>query len=279
MGDQQHGPVARRSRTRPRPSRSAVSGSRCAVGSSRTSTGASARSARASTIRWRWPPDSSRPSSPTNVSTPSGSPADPVPDPRAAQCVLDLPVGRVGPGEAHVVPDRRGEQMRVLAGDGDHAPDVVLAVLASIASGHHHASALRIEEAQQEVRDRRLAGAARAEERDALARLEPQGHILDARGPPTGDSAPGPPRARPRTATRAVRLGSPGRAPPPPGRSARVPAGPRRAWPTGSRAASASGVTASNDASASSASSRDQHAVELARRGRRDARRRARRRR
>ncbi len=60
--------------------RSAVSGSRCAVGSSRTRTGASARSARASAIRWRWPPESSLPSSPTSVSRPSGSEATHVPE-------------------------------------------------------------------------------------------------------------------------------------------------------------------------------------------------------
>src|SRR6266536_2434727 len=54
---------------------SAVPASRCAVGSSRTSTEGSARKARASARRWRWPPDSSLPRSPTTVSRPAGSDA------------------------------------------------------------------------------------------------------------------------------------------------------------------------------------------------------------
>ena len=58
-----------------RTSSSAVSASRCAVGSSSTSTGASERSARATVSRWRWPPESFAPSSPTSVSSPSGSDA------------------------------------------------------------------------------------------------------------------------------------------------------------------------------------------------------------
>ena len=69
--------------------------------------------------------------------------------------------------------------MGVLAGDRDHAPDVVLAVLANILSGHRHPAALGIEEPQQQVCDRRLAGAARTEQRDPLARLEPEADAVD----------------------------------------------------------------------------------------------------
>ena len=78
--------------------------------------------------------------------------------------------------------------MRVLAGDGDHAAHVLLAVVAQVLAGERHAPALRVEEAQQQADDRRLAGAARAEERDAPARLEAQAEAVE-RGPLVGGVA------------------------------------------------------------------------------------------
>ena len=53
--------------------------------------------------------------------------------------------------------------------------DVVLAVLAQVAAGERDAARLGVEEAQQQVRDRRLAGAARPDERDARARARAAG--------------------------------------------------------------------------------------------------------
>ena len=64
--------------------------------------------------------------------------------------------------------------MRVLTGERKRSPDVVLAKLADVVARERHTALLRIEEAEQEVRDRRLAGAARPDERDPPARLEPQ---------------------------------------------------------------------------------------------------------
>ena len=47
---------------------------------------------------------------------------------------------------------RRREEVRVLARDGDHAAHVLLAVAAQVLAGEGHAPALRIEEAEEEVR-------------------------------------------------------------------------------------------------------------------------------
>ena len=60
------------------------------------------------------------------------------------------------------------------AGDGDQAPHILLAVGAQVVPAQRHPAGLGIEEAQQEVDDGRLAGAARADQRHSGARLEPQ---------------------------------------------------------------------------------------------------------
>src|SRR5262249_27592232 len=74
--------------------------------------------------------------------------------------------------EADVLADRRREQVRVLAGDGDRAPHVLLPVLAQVAARERDAAGLGVEEADEQVDDRRLAGAARAAQPDPPARLE-----------------------------------------------------------------------------------------------------------
>ena len=76
--------------------------------------------------------------------------------------------------------------MRVLAGDGDRAAHVLLAVLAQVAAGERDAALLGVEEAQEQVRDRRLAGAARPEQGDAAARLEPQAEAVERGAPRPG---------------------------------------------------------------------------------------------
>ena len=62
--------------------------------------------------------------------------------------------------------------MRVLAGESEGGAGVLLAILAQIATVDRHAALLRVEKAQQEVRDGGLAGPARPDERDPLAGLE-----------------------------------------------------------------------------------------------------------
>ena len=57
---------------------------------------------------------------------------DPFEEPRRAQRFEELVVARRGLGELQVLPDRCREQMRVLAGDGDRAADVLLPVAAQV---------------------------------------------------------------------------------------------------------------------------------------------------
>ena len=54
-------------------------------------------------------------------------------------------------------------------GDGDRTPDVRLAVVAQVAAGERDPPALGVAEAEQELDDRGLAGAARSDERHAGA--------------------------------------------------------------------------------------------------------------
>ena len=71
--------------------------------------------------------------------------------------------------------------MRVLAGHRDRAAHVLLAVVAQVAPRERHAPRLGIEEAQEQVDDGGLPGAARAHERDAAARLEAQADPVERR--------------------------------------------------------------------------------------------------
>ena len=70
--------------------------------------------------------------------------------------------------------------MRLLPGDRDRAAHVILAVVAQVATGERHPPLLGVEEAQQQVGDGRLAGAARTDQRDPLARLEPEADVVEA---------------------------------------------------------------------------------------------------
>ena len=155
-------------------SASAVSGSRCAVGSSRTRSGASARSARASTSLWRGrlralgPPRRRECRRPRGASTPTSRGAH---DASALSTSASL---AAGPSEPDVLPDAGGEEVRVLAGDGDRLPDVLLPVLPQVSTGQRDAPFLGIEKAEEEVDDRRLARAARADEGDLSPGLEPK---------------------------------------------------------------------------------------------------------
>ena len=155
-----------------RSSASAVSGSSCAVGSSRISTGASASSARASTIRCRCPPESSRPSSPTRVSQPAGSP-DTQSQMRAWRSTASISAspapGRARPTFSRMLAENRCDSCPATA---IARRTSLLAVVAQIAAGERQPAPLGVPEAEQEAHDRRLPGAARADERDAAAGRE-----------------------------------------------------------------------------------------------------------
>ena len=73
----------------------------------------------------------------------------------------------------------------VLAGDGDRAADVLLAVVAQVAAPERDAPALGVEEAEQQVHDRRLA---RRRSRPTSATrppgLEPQADAVEHQAAP-----------------------------------------------------------------------------------------------
>ena len=64
--------------------------------------------------------------------------------------------------------------MRALPCEGEHPAHVLLAMVADVAARDGHPPALGVEEAEQEVRHRGLPCAARPDERDLAARIEPQ---------------------------------------------------------------------------------------------------------
>ena len=97
---------------------------------------------------------------------------DPVLETGAEKRRLELGVGSLGPREDDVLADGGREEMRVLAGYGNCSPDVFLAELAQVASAERYASLLGIEEAKQEVDDRRLAGSTLPDQSDSPPWLE-----------------------------------------------------------------------------------------------------------
>ncbi len=107
--------------------RISLSESSALVASSSSRIGASRRIARASATRWRWPPDSLTPRSPTSVSKPSGRASANSVTCAASRGAADLGVGGAGPGERDVVPQRPVEHGRVLRHVGDQAAQVGLA--------------------------------------------------------------------------------------------------------------------------------------------------------
>ena len=155
-----------------RTSASAVSGSRCAVGSSRRSTGASDSRARAKRQALALAARELRPLLADQRLEPVWERRDPVGQPRTAEHLPELVVGRRRAREAEVRPDRRAEQMGVLAGEGERAADVPLIEIADVTTRERDAALLGIEKAKEKVRDRRLAGSARPDERDPPTRVE-----------------------------------------------------------------------------------------------------------
>ena len=176
---------------------SAVSGSSCDVGSSRTRMGAFARSALATAIRWRCPPDRLVPSSPTSVSAPfsrdethsqirarrSRSRRDRAYNPDEITEWADLPGARRGPRETDVLTDARREEMGILSRYGDRPPHVLLPKLTEVVAAESDPSLRRIEEAEEEIDDRRLPGAARPDERDLPSGRQCEAEIVEHRRP------------------------------------------------------------------------------------------------
>ena len=194
--------------------------SRFDVASSRTSTRGSARKARASAMSWRSPDDSETPRSWTGVSTPSGRRSTSSVRPTRLTASLTSSSVADGPGEGDVVAERAREQERLLGDDAELASERLDGDVAQVVAVDEDAALGRVVEAGDELGDRRLARARRADERHGLAgsdvevdvaqhghgRVVPEGHVVERRSRPRSAAAarrPAPPR--PTGASRAAR--------------------------------------------------------------------------
>ena len=127
------------------------------------------RMTRAIATRCFSPPDNLRPRSPTVALVAVGQRGDEIVDVRQPRRLLDRRGRRPGPAIGDVVEDRVVEQHRVLRHDADRAPQAVLGHVAEILAVDLDRAVIDVVEAEQQPRDRRFAGAARADDRDRAA--------------------------------------------------------------------------------------------------------------
>ena len=149
------------------------------VASSSSNSGASRRIARAIAMRWRWPPDSVTPRSPSWRFEAAGQAADEFGGMGEIGGALDLGIGGVGPAEADVFARGGGEHHRILRHQRD-----ARAHLARIGRPDRHAverdrAGRRIVEPQQQMKQRALAGAGGADDRDLLAGAHRERNAVD----------------------------------------------------------------------------------------------------
>ena len=128
------------------------------VASSNSSSGASFRNARAIAMRWRWPPDSFTPRSPTMVAMPLGRASMKSHRAAAAACQHFL-VGGARPPVADVLHDRAMEHRDVLRHDGDRGAQALLRYARDVLPVDQDASMLHVVEALQQRKQRRLPAA------------------------------------------------------------------------------------------------------------------------
>jgi hypothetical protein len=150
---------------RPARMRASVVASTEAVASSRTRMRGSIRSALAIAMRWRWPPESVIPRSHDRV-VPLRELEDEVVRLGGSGCGLDRVVRRVGHSEGDVVPDRRGEEERVLRDHPDLAPKRSPLEVADVDAVDEHPPGGRLVEAGDERGERGLSRSGAADERD-----------------------------------------------------------------------------------------------------------------
>ena len=96
-----------------------------------------------------------------------------------------LPVG-VRLAEPQILLDRAVEEIRVLMDDGDHPAQRLGVERLQIVAADPHRSALRVEEAQQQARDRGFARAAGADDADLLAGGDGEGEPVMGGTAPAG---------------------------------------------------------------------------------------------
>ena len=130
-------------------------------------------------MRWRWPPESLTPRSPTIVAMPSRQRHDeiaaargaaPLPTPRRPR----RPAGRSG-----YSPYRAVKQRDVLRHDRDGGAQALLRDARDILPVDQDAAGLHVVEALQQGEQRRLAAAGMTDQPDALARLKLQVEVLE----------------------------------------------------------------------------------------------------
>ena len=162
---------ARASASRAPPAPGAPTRSRARdVASSRIRIGASFRIARAIAMRWRWPPDSRTPFSPTAVSKPCGSARMKSSACAAAAARSIASRGVLGHrAVGDVRGDRVVEQQHVLRHQRDLRAQARERQRRDVVAVDEQAARRRLVEARDQVDERRLAAARRADQRDGLA--------------------------------------------------------------------------------------------------------------
>ena len=152
------------------------------VASSRIRIGASLRIARAIAMRWRWPPDSRMPRSPTTVSKPLRLRADEFERVRRLGRALDRLARRVRHrAVGDVGGDRVVEQHDLLADERDLPAQIGEADRREILTVEQHAARARRVEARNQVDERGLAAARRPDERDRFARRDVEVDVFERR--------------------------------------------------------------------------------------------------
>ena len=131
-----------------------------------------------STGSWRWPAESRAPRSSIWVSRPSGRSVDEVhrTDRRAGGDELGVARGR--PGEAQVVGDRPAEEVALLGHDPELRAQRALSDRAQVVPVDAHDAGVGVVEAGDQLGERALAGAGRADEGHGLAGGDPEAHVV-----------------------------------------------------------------------------------------------------
>ena len=104
---------------------------------------------------------------------------DAVVDEGRARGGLQLRLGRVGLCVQQVAAHGRVEQVGLLRDHGDHVRDRVDGDVAHVVAVDQHRAAGDVVQARDQVRDGRLAGAARADDGRQLSGTHLQGHVVD----------------------------------------------------------------------------------------------------
>ena len=92
---------------------------------------------------------------------------------------VDFRVGRVGPRQPDVVRDRAGEQMTLLRQEHDPLAKRRLARLVQVYAAEGHAADAGVVLARDQLRERRLPRAGRADEREVLSVLDRQRDVIE----------------------------------------------------------------------------------------------------